>query len=141
MADRSVVTERVARAPETGCLEWQGALSSNGYGRLVVDGRSLSTHRVAYEIHRGPIPAGMCVLHACDNRRCVNPDHLRIGTHAENSREMVDRGRYKGPSRLSPDDRAAIRRRFAAGELQRVIAADYGVCQATVSNVVRGKTS
>lgn len=140
MAELSVVTDRVVKRSDSGCWEWQGAVSSTGYGRIMVGQRHLSTHRAAYELHCGPIPAGACVLHSCDNRLCVNPAHLSLGTNAENSRQMVERGRYRGPSRLSPGDRERIRQRCAAGETQRAVAADFGVSQGTVSNVVRGRT-
>lgn len=140
MADLSVVTTRINRTPN-GCWEWIGAVSSSGYGRLVVGSRHLSAHRASWELHHGPVPAGRCVLHHCDNRICVNPAHLHLGSHADNSREMVERGRYKGPSTLSLEDREAIRCRYANGETQTAIAAAFAVSQSTVSNVVRRVTA
>ena len=80
---------------EADCWNWTGSCSSNGkaYGQIKVFGKMVSAHRFSYELHNGPIPQGMSILHSCDNKKCVNPEHLRIGTHAENMREAADRGR------------------------------------------------
>lgn len=77
-----------------GCWEWQGTRSSTGYGVMHWDGRLTGAHRIAWTlIHEEPIPDGLVVRHTCDNRPCVRPDHLLIGTRADNSRDMVERGR------------------------------------------------
>jgi hypothetical protein len=77
-----------------GCWIWQGNRDRKGYGRISVKGRTTSTHRLAYRLaHGGDIPDGLVVRHRCDNPPCVNPDHLEIGTPADNSRDMVERGR------------------------------------------------
>ena len=83
---------------ETGCWEWTGAINNNGYGLLNVDSRSRLAHRISYEIHVGQIPEsrdyhGTCVLHKCDVRRCVNPDHLFLGTAQDNTSDMDAKGR------------------------------------------------
>lgn len=67
-----------------GCWEWLGALTSKGYGHFVVAGRRPMAHRYSYERFVGPIPEGMTIDHRCENRRCVNPDHLRVATNQEN---------------------------------------------------------
>lgn len=83
----------------SGCWLWQKSRYSNGYGWLKVFGRVVSAHRYAFEMLKGPIPAGHEILHSCDVRHCVNPDHMRAGTHGENMREARDRGRMRsGPS-------------------------------------------
>lgn len=82
--------------PETGCHLWTGHCDPNGYGRMGVSKRYLSVHRVAWQLTNGPIPEGKIVLHDCDNRRCCNPEHLSLGTHAENARDRVARKRTKG---------------------------------------------
>src|SRR5687768_13755676 len=74
---------------ECGCMVWMGTVSkSTGYGQMVMKGKAHMPHRVAWEVANGPIPNGMFVLHRCDVKTCVNPDHLFLGTHKENMRDM-----------------------------------------------------
>lgn len=81
----------------TGCWNWKRAVNKQGYGIVRSHGGSTaaSVHRVSWIIWNGPIEGRLCVLHQCDNKRCCNPSHLRLGTHKENSREAVQRGRQK----------------------------------------------
>lgn len=77
----------------TGCWLWVSSKYRNGYGWLKVFGKTVSAHRYSYELHKGDIPPDMEILHSCDVKNCINPDHLRIGTHAENMKEASVRGR------------------------------------------------
>jgi hypothetical protein len=84
--------EKVDKSGE--CWLWTGALASNGYGRITpVTGVSAGAHRVSYELHNGPIPKGMMVMHSCDVPSCVNPDHLSLGTAKDNMADMWTKGR------------------------------------------------
>jgi len=74
----------------TDCWEWKGRLGSSGYGQIKVFGKMVSCHRLSYELYNGPIPTGLEVMHTCNNRKCINPDHLKAGTHIQN---MADASR------------------------------------------------
>lgn len=78
------------------CWTWIGARDANGYGRLSLPGRgTIGAHRVSWELHRGEIPDGLCVLHRCDNPPCVWPEHLFLGTHADNVADRIAKGRSR----------------------------------------------
>lgn len=78
--------------PNSGCWLWIGSVKPNGYGNFFLDGGFTQAHRAAYIAFVGPIPDGMVVCHQCDNKACVNPSHLRVGSHKDNSREATQRG-------------------------------------------------
>jgi len=91
--------EKISPCPNTGCWWFDGNPDTNGYGRFRIGGKGSKldmAHRVSYELHKGKIPDGKLVLHTCDNRLCVNPDHLYAGTYQDNAIDAVSRGRMKG---------------------------------------------
>jgi hypothetical protein len=130
------VAERFERQwmpePNSGCHLWLGAVADTGYGKIIALGQpKASAHRVSYILHYGQIPADKWVLHRCDVRLCVNPHHLFLGTAADNSADMLGKGRHRtNPNRgtanhlakldddavrnirTSPDTTAALARRF-----------------------------
>ncbi len=81
---------------DSGCLLWTGSVDSKGYGTVQRDGVTLSAHRAAWELKHGPVTDGLHVLHKCDNPPCCEDSHLFTGTHTDNMRDMVAKGRLRG---------------------------------------------
>lgn len=79
---------------DTLCWKWLGAKCSSGYGSFKVLGRMHGAHRFSWQFYKGSIPLGEYVLHRCDNRECVNPEHLFLGNHSENMKDMQQKGRH-----------------------------------------------
>ena len=126
------------------CWEWQAGTFKSGYGSITVNGSRERAHRIAYWLENGPIPEGQFVLHHCDNRRCVNPSHLYLGTHQDNRQDAVERdrtarGEAHGRVKLTEDDVREIKRR-AVDEPYRAIADEFGVNQSTVNDIMNGHT-
>ena len=94
--------------PQTDCWEWTGSNNAKGYGQLRINWKLRYAHRVSYELYRGKIPEGMYVCHRCDNRKCVNPDHLWLGTQKDNLQDMMLKGRRVYLSENSPTAKLSI---------------------------------
>lgn len=101
-----------------------------------LNGKKVRAHRAAFVLARGPIPAGLMVLHTCDVRQCVNPDHLFVGTNADNMRDMATKGRAKAI--LSADKVKQVRQMHTNGYKQWVIAQSLGVSRQTISAIICG---
>lgn len=127
------------------CWLWTGWTTTFGYGEMQKStGTKIRAHRFSYELHKGPIPKGLIVMHLCDNPPCVNPRHLRVGTVSENSKDEITKGRnpwgeQHGMAKLSDDDVRAIRTASLGGERQSSIARRFKIHQSTVSQIVANK--
>lgn len=127
------------------CWEWQGGVGTHGYGRATLNGKRMTTHRLAWTLAHGHEPQ-LQILHSCDNKRCVNPQHLREGTLQDNSRDAVERdrvahGERSAAAKLTEADVIDIRRRLKHGsELKKDIATEYGVSQSVISDIRVGRT-
>ncbi len=141
------------------CWPWTGLKNEDGYGIACgPTGRNVYAHRWSWELLRGPIPDGMCVLHRCDNPPCCNPTHLFLGDRTDNAIDKTEKGRVpRGAAhwtalhpelittrgerqygaKLTDDDVRAIRTRAGSGEAQRKVARAFGISQGHVSNIVR----
>lgn len=132
------------------CWNWIGAYPGGAggrrYGRFGYGGRKVAAHRFSYELANGPVPAGMHVLHRCDNTRCVNPSHLFLGSHTDNMRDMFGKGRRRilkgadqGRAKLTDSAVRSIRAEYAQGARQTALAAQHHVDQTTISKIVLRK--
>lgn len=117
-----------------GCMEFQGCVQANGYSRATVFRKTDYAHRHVYRLSHGKLPDGLDVCHKCDNRRCINPDHLFLGTRKQNMQDAVSKGRQaKGFSfphtKLSDADVSEIVTRARNGEKYKKIAMHFGICK------------
>jgi len=129
--------------PNSGCWLWTGCLTNSGYGQLRLNGGPVLGHRLSWETHRGPIPEGAYVLHHCDVRCCINPDHLFLGDAAANFADMAAKGRFtpprgerQGSSKLTADKVIAIR---ADPRSYSQIGAEYGISTGMVTMLKQRK--
>lgn len=144
---------QVDKTAPNGCWEWTGHLNGHGYGKINVGGGKASgTHRVSWEVSRGPIPQGMYVCHHCDNRKCVNPGHLFLGTAGDNNADTSAKGRARGGGSkpghkgqvgeknsraiLTAEQAKSIR---ASSEPVKELVARYGVGRATIYAIRQGR--
>ncbi len=128
--------------PQLGsCWLWTGAKHKTGYGWISAYlSNAIYAHRAAWVIFRCAIPSDREICHSCDNRPCVNPDHLFLGTRADNVRDCVDKGRHKGNRKLTDDQVRQIRDGFAkSGLSMRVFGAQFSVSPATICEVLSRK--
>jgi len=147
------------------CWNWTGFIDRGGYGRfcMYVGRREFVASRISWALHKGPITDGSCVLHKCDNRRCVNPEHLYLGTYADNAHDRKVRKRHwkdrdpegfkrhikkhryvdgtpgekNSQAKLTWELVAEIRARHT--EVRRKLASEYGVCAQTICDILNNK--
>lgn len=130
--------------PEAGCWIWAGTLNNYGYGSIPLGrrGANVGAHRIAWSLKNGQIPRGMFICHKCDTPACVNPDHLFLGTHAENMEDMRNKRRFRKAEgelntrcKLRGDQVMEI---FESSLKPKDLADIYGVSKATVYAIKNG---
>ena len=135
--------DRCSPEPNSGCWIWLGAMESGGYGSVRVGRDVMRAHRLSYRLAKGPVEGGF-VLHHCDNRLCINPDHLYLGTKLDNARDRERRGRgadrslkNNGRAVVDPSIVAEIR---ASSATEKTLAQQYGIARSTVGRIRRMET-
>lgn len=153
---KAVLLSRIERV-DSGCWEWTGGIAKTGYGLMPYEGVSQGAHRVAYQLLVGEIPPGHYVCHHCDNRKCVNPEHLFVGTAADNNADMDRKGRARrffverpepeeiskrvrgegNPSHILTEDQVIEIR--ASPLTHKVLAERFGVSKVTIGAIKSGR--
>jgi hypothetical protein len=126
------------------CWEWTGSLNEWGYGRFYFAAKEWRAHRFSWLLHFGPIPIDQLVLHTCDNPKCINPNHLFLGSHIDNMRDKIRKKRYKSQTgdknfaaKLSEQDVLNIRYQYISSKIsQYKLAEHYGVTRSTISAIL-----
>lgn len=128
------------------CWEWLRSKDSGGYGMVGVSGKNVKAHRVSWMLTHGEIPEGKCILHKCDNRLCINPRHLFVGTQQENIRDMVSKKRQHHPvgernpkAKLTECDVRKIIQMKSTGMTNIRIALHFGVSESMIEFVIKRK--
>lgn len=134
---------KIERTPT--CWNWNAGRFESGYGAFGLCKKLVKAHRVSFKLHKGEIPEGLMVLHSCDNRRCVNPDHLFAGTHQDNMEDRKKKGRAIGANKgeahhlakLSTEDVLKIRKAYEAGyTTHRELAAQFNVSDSAIGLIL-----
>lgn len=129
--------DQVDKNGPSGCWTWLGARTGAGYGSLMICKVKYSAHRLSYELTFGPIPEGENVLHSCDNKACVNPAHLFLGSQTDNIHDAIQKGRVIGVP-LSDQDVIDIRERHTFnGESVRSLSKEYGSSMTHLWRIIR----
>lgn len=132
----------VKKGDPEACWVWQSSVIRSGYGRFSLDRKTRSAHRVSWRIHHGEIPAGLCVLHKCDNPPCINPNHLFLGTLTDNNRDTLNKGRHRhalNSAKINMKTAREIRRLYDGGEHDCYkLGKIYGLHRVTIQRLVRG---
>jgi hypothetical protein len=119
------------------CWIWTGCIHANGYAQIRYKKETLQAHRLSYRFHVGFIPDDKFVLHRCDVRHCINPDHLFLGTNQDNMLDMITKSRHIG--KLSQEEVLEIRNTKAYRGITYRLAEKYGVCQQLISLIRTNK--
>jgi len=134
--------DKVSPEPNSGCWLWTANLGTYGYGRMRFGHGPVDAHRISYRLFCGEIPEGKYVLHKCDVRPCVNPDHLFIGTHKDNMQHAVDHRRWprgKQHWNVKLTEEQARRAKFS-GQRPSVLAREFGCASVTIVKIRNGTT-
>lgn len=130
-----------------GCWNWTAAKDMSGYGRFGLGGKNLRAQRVAWLLTNGEVPKGLCVCHTCDNRVCVNPKHLWLGTNDDNMKDKAKKGRsHRMPNnrfgaKLSSSIASEIRDMYRTTKMTQVeLALKFGVSRGCIGHIVRSET-
>lgn len=139
--------EKIIPEPNSGCWLWSAACNTKGYGTFSVGIKREGAHRISYRFFCGDIKKGLHVLHKCDVKCCVNPNHLFLGTNLDNMQDKMRKGRHvssfgikNGSARLDPDKIRIVRELHKKGFSERKIANQLNVSRGSIHSILSGRT-
>ena len=142
---RARFEQKIMTIPECGCWIWMGSTNSKGYPNFWHKGHSRHGNRVAWELYRGIIPAGLHVLHSCDTPSCVNPNHLFLGTNQENKNDSVKKSRHRWTAKYGDDNAQSkltsqeVLRILSSGDPGYLLAKRFNISQQTICDIKKGR--
>jgi len=142
ICNKELIESRVYKDPFSGCWNWTRGKDKDGYGKIKVEGRSLRAHRVSYQVFKGEFPENLQTLHSCDNPSCCNPDHLWVGSNADNMADRDNKGRTArgerngGGGKLKEEE---VRLILSDTRRTGLVAEDFGVSIALVYKIRTGE--
>lgn len=146
MTNKERLLKMSSEKNSNGCILWLGNKNKDGYGLTKYNGKTITAHRASFLVDIGPIENGLFVLHSCDVAACINPEHLHLGTQAQNRRECVERGRgapqhgeFNPMAKLTTEQVVEIKKLLHEAIDRLDIAARFGVCKETISSIKTGK--
>jgi hypothetical protein len=145
--DKSIMErfeDGIERIPFSGCWIWTKCCFTQGYGCIRIDYKNIKVHRLSWELHFGPIPEGVDVLHMCDVMPCVSPHHLFLGNNSDNMRDMAEKGRSlagsKHPnSKLNEEKVREIFSLYEKGFTKAKIARMFGVTHGSIAHIIKNR--
>ena len=125
------------------CVNWTGAKNQSGYPIKWLNGKAQMYLRYKWMLEHGDIPPGRCICHHCDNPSCINPDHIFLGSYADNMRDMIAKGRaryaygiHHGRSKMNPEKVLEIRKKHEAGMMIKDLCTEYGMSRTGIHKIV-----
>lgn len=142
---KAMLLKRGWQVEDNGCWTWLGSRFGNGYGRITLTTGGVGVHRLAYEAWVGEIPEGLLIRHRCDNKICMNPNHLELGTNRDNYSDMVERHRRNAPkgdnhyaTKIDTQKARKVYSMWLSGDYKmRELAKLFSVSNQTITNVIK----